>query len=112
MSAVDSEELAAFLREVRSLLEQAKEPPQSRPRPMCFKYPDAAKEIGIGLTKLKELVRDKKIKISTIGDTAMISRTEIDRICAPDEERPKVERRQKRDAWVPLKKGREKKPPP
>lgn len=47
-------------------------------------YRKAAKQIGIGVTKLKEMIRRGQIRTTDVGGTPMISMSEIHRITEPD----------------------------
>lgn len=104
------EALEEQLRGMREELSQLAE--RLRPRPTCFKYEEAAAELGIGLTHLKAMVRRGEIRVSDVGGAPRISRSEIDRVAAPREEQPRVEREQRRAAWVPIKKRSRAKPSP
>lgn len=95
MTPTTLEELAAALRRIEARLA---EPAQ----PMCFSIKDAAERLGVGLTVMKEMVARREVRTSTVGKRAMISLSELERIAAPDEERPKVVRQQQVKAWKPV----------
>jgi hypothetical protein len=104
MSELD---LEGFFREVRERLLRIEE--KLQPQKTCVKYPVAAEMLGIGLTKLKSMVRNGQLHPSLVGDRPMISLAEIQRISAPVEERPRIERRQREAKWVPIEKRKPKK---
>lgn len=99
---MERKELEAVLAEFRERLSRIEE--KLRPQPLCYQYPEAAEQLGVGLTKLKKMVRLRQIRTSTVGDMPMISRSEIERLATPDEERPKTEAARRKAKWVPLKK--------
>jgi len=105
---VDELALEALLLEVRTRLSRIEE--RMRPTALAFKFPEAAEKIGIGVTKLKEMVRSHEIRVSLVGKTPMISLSEIERVTAPREEQPRIEREQRRATWVPIEKKKPKKP--
>ncbi len=104
---MSSADLEKVLEEMRARLARIEE--RLRPQPCCFDFPEAAQRIGIGVTKLREMVARREIRVSTVGRRQMISLSEIERVTAPDEERPRVEAEQREKAWKPLVKP---KPPP
>ena len=65
--------------------------------------------LGVGLTVVKEMVARREIRTSTVGRRPMVSLSELERIAAPDVERPAIEKRQAAKRWVPIEKKR---PPP
>lgn len=93
------EDLAAALRRIEARL--------AEPQPMCFKLPDAAARLGVSITTLREMMARGEIRTSTVGRRQMVSLAELERVAAPDEDRPRVERRQRERAWKPL----ERRPP-
>ena len=102
--SLNEAQLEALLGELRSKLERIEE--RLKPTPTCLTYPKAAERIGIGLTKLKSMVRDGTIRPSTVGGMKMISIAECDRVCVPDQEKPALERKQREERWVPIEKKR------
>lgn len=100
------EGIEALLQDMRKQIEKLEE--RLKPEPLCFTYPVAAERLGIGVTKLKEMVKKGLIRKSypLKGGAPMISLTELQRVSAPSEERPKVEREQRKAAWVPLRVGK------
>jgi len=97
---VEKAELEAVLREVRELL--SKVDGKLQPQPLCFSMKEAAERLGVGLTVMKEMVARREIRTSTVGRRAMISLSELERVAAPDEERPRVEQQQREKAFKPL----------
>jgi excisionase family DNA binding protein len=94
----------AVLEDMRARLERLEE--KLGPQPLCFTYPDAAKRLGVGLTKLKQMVRAGEIQTSRVGRVPMISLAELERISTPPAERPKLERAMRAKAWKPIAKRR------
>lgn len=101
MSATD---LEAVMLEIRERLARIEE--RLQPQPTCMDFPEAAKRLGVGLTKLKEMVARGELRTSTVGRRAMISISELERVAAPDEEKPRVERQQRAQRWTPITKKR------
>lgn len=104
MSEVD---LEAVLREFRQRLQRIEE--RLQPQPTCYDFPAAAKRLGIGTTKLKELVSRGEIRTTTIGKRPMVSESEILRLATPDEDKPVVEARLREKLFRPVVRPR---PPP
>ncbi len=96
--------LEEVLREVRDRLARMEERLQSQP--MCLRMPDAARRLGVGLTTLKAMVDRGELRTTTVGRRRMVSLSELERLAAPDEERPAVERRQRQARWEPIEKQR------
>jgi hypothetical protein len=90
----------AKLEVIRAGLERLEE--RMKPEPTCLTYPLAAKRLGVGLTKLKEMVKRGEIRKSLVGKVPMISLSEIQRVSTPEAERPRLEAKQRKAAWVPL----------
>jgi excisionase family DNA binding protein len=99
---VEKSELEALAREVRERLSRLEE--RLKPEPRCYKLPDAAEQLGVSITTLREMLERGEIRSSTVGRRQMISRSELDRVSAPDVERPKVVATQRVKAWVPIEK--------
>jgi hypothetical protein len=74
-----------------------------QPAPLLFKFPAAARRLGVGLTKLKELVRKGEVRVTLLGRTPMVSLAELQQAAAPKEEKPRVDRANRRAAWVPIR---------
>jgi excisionase family DNA binding protein len=98
------EGIEALLLDMRKRIEGLED--RLKPEPLCLTYPEAAKRLGVGLTKLKELVRGGEIRKSMVGRVPMISMTEIQRVSTPEPERPRAERQQRKAAWVPIPIGK------
>lgn len=96
--------LEALLLELRAKLERIEE--RLQPEPTCLTYPAAAARLGVGLTKLKEMVRRGEIRTSRVGRVPMVAVSELDRIATPEAERPRVERQQRAATWSPIPKRR------
>lgn len=97
-------DLEAVVREIRERLARLEE--RFQPQATCLSYRDAANRLGVGLTKLKELVARGELRPSRVGRRRMVALSEIERLAAPDEERPAVERRQRQVRWEPIEKRR------
>lgn len=67
-----------YLRESMERLEEG-----LRPEPTCLSYPDAARKLGVGVTKLRQMVERGEIRPSLVGKTRMISMAELERVSAP-----------------------------
>jgi excisionase family DNA binding protein len=93
-------ELEKFLAELRERLSRIEE--RLQPTPTCLPFPEAAQKLGVGLTKLKELVRSGELRTSTVGKRQMVSLAELERLSTPDNARAKVQQKQHAKAWVPL----------
>lgn len=96
------EGIEAQLELMRKIIERLEE--RLQPEPTCFTYPEAAKRLGIGLTKLKEMVKrgDLRKSYPLEGGVPMIALSEIQRVSVPEDERPKVERAQRKAAYTPI----------
>jgi Helix-turn-helix domain len=75
---------------IRQLLKREAQPLAATA--LCFR--DAAKALGVGITKLQGLVADGQLWPTTIGKRRMISTSEIERFLRPDppKSRPKAGR--------------------
>lgn len=98
------EGIEALLLDMRTRLERLEE--KLQPEPTCLPYPAAAQRLGVGLTKLKQMVKSGDLRASLIGKVKMISLAEIHRVSTPLQERPQLQRAQAAAKWVPLKKER------
>lgn len=97
------ETLAKFeaqLEEIRRIVERLEG--KLKPEPTCLTYPEAAERLGVGLTKLKEMVKRGDLRTSKVGKVPMISLAEIQRVSTPPPERPKQARAARAAAWVPI----------
>lgn len=106
MSEVEKafERFEAKLEQIREQLERLEE--RLKPEPTCLTYPDAAARLGVGLTKLKQMVMRGDIRASKIGKVPMISLAEIHRVSTPPPERPKLAAAQRKAAWTPIRVGK------
>lgn len=104
MDKDDVARLEAHLVYLRERMERLEE--GLRPEPTCLSYPDAAKRLGVGLTKFKEMVRRREISTTLVGRVPMVSLAEIQRVATPQDERPAVQRRQRAAEWQPIPKKR------
>lgn len=95
------EALAADVRRLTALLEQ-----KLQPEATMLTMPDAAKRLGIGLTKLKEMVKRREIRTAPLGRVKMIPLSEIYRLSTPVEEQPRQQREVRAAKWVPIQKRR------
>jgi len=89
------------LDELRDRLQRIEECLRS-PEPLCVTLPDAARRLGIGLTKMKQMVRDRQVRTSMIGRVPMVAISELHRVSTPEADRPRLERAQRAKAWVPI----------
>lgn len=96
------EGLEALLLKIMKQVESLEE--RLRPEQTCFTYPEAAARLGVGLTKLKEMVKrgDLRKSYPLQGGVPMIALSEIQRVSVPESERPKVERAQRKAAYTPI----------
>jgi hypothetical protein len=98
------ERMEALLLEVRTRLERIEA--SLAPTPTCLRYPAAAKHLGVGLTKLKAMVKAGVLRTADVGGTPMVPLSELRRIGTPDEEKGRVRFAQRQAAWVPIPKRR------
>lgn len=94
----------AFLEDLRSRLERIEA--RLQPEPTCLSYPEAAKRLGVGVTKLKEMVKRGELRPSLVGKVKMVSLAEIHRVSTPAAERPKRATAQRAATWQPVPKRR------
>ena len=76
------ERLEALLGDIRTRMERLEE--RLKPEPTCFTYPDAAVRLGVGLTKMKLMVKGGEIRTVRVGKVPMIPASEIQRVAALD----------------------------
>lgn len=98
------EGIEAQLELMRQMIERLEE--KIRPEPTVLTFPKAAERLGVGLTKLKELVKKGQLRPALVGEVKMIPMSEIHRLSTPPQERAKVEAKSRRDAWVPIPVGK------
>lgn len=98
------EGIEALLKDMRDRIEKLEE--RLQPEPTVMTFPKAAARLGVGLTKLKELVKKGQLRPALVGEVKMIPLSEIHRLSAPPPEREKVEAKTRREAWVPIPVGR------
>lgn len=72
---MDNEALLAELRLIRGLLEKGAT--QTR---HLYPLKEAAFQLGIGLTKMREMVRTGEVLTRSIGDKPMVPRSELERL--------------------------------
>lgn len=98
--------IEALLLDMRKRIEGLEE--KLKPEPTCFTYPEAAQRLGIGLTKLKRMVKRGEIRKSYLGENTLplISLSEIRRVSLPEAEQPKHEAKVRAEAWTPIKRKR------
>lgn len=94
----------AKLEQMREQMERLEE--RLKPEPTCLTYPKAAVRLGVGLTKLKQMVKRGEIRKVMVGRVPMISLAEIHRVSTPPPERPKLEAAQRKAKWVPIPIGK------
>lgn len=98
------ERFEAFLKEFGERMDRLEE--RLQPEPSCLAFPKAAQRLGVGLTKLKEMVKKGQLRPVLVGEVKMIPLSEIHRISTPPNERAKVEAKTRRETWVPIPVGR------
>jgi len=99
------ERLESLLSDIRERIERLET--RLQPEPMMFTIPEAAARLGIGQTKLKEMLRKGQLRqTGTVGRVKMIPLTELQRVATPEAARPKVERAARSKAWQPIAKRR------
>jgi excisionase family DNA binding protein len=76
------ERLERLLEDIRTRIDRLEE--RMKPEPTCCTYPQAAKRLGIGLTKMKSMVRRGEIRTVLVGKAPMIPAAEIQRLSTPD----------------------------
>ena len=101
-------ELVSVLLEIRERLKRIEERIEQEflPESLCLTYPAAAARLGVGLTKLKGMVKSREIHTTKVGGMKMISVAELRRISKPPAERPRLQRQEARAAWVPIPIGK------
>jgi excisionase family DNA binding protein len=85
------EVIEALLLEVRSLRELV----ERRHKPSGFNLKDAAREVGLGLSTLKELIRKQVILTVKVGRRRLVPMSEIEKFLQvhPDERMRKTRRK-------------------
>jgi len=76
-----SARVEALLKEVRRSLKSIEE--RLQPVPLCLSCRDAAKHLGVGVTKLKGLVDSRVLLTVKVGGRVMVPKAELDRIATP-----------------------------
>jgi hypothetical protein len=102
MSEESFAKFEAFLEELRGRLERIEA--RLQPEPRCLSYPDAAARLGVGLTKLKRMVKAGELKPTLVGRVKMVALSEIHRVSTPEAERPALAKAQAAEVWVPIPK--------
>lgn len=97
-----ADEIERLLAELRALIAQSRATPEQVP--LVLDFPAAAKRLGVGLTKLKEIVRSGELLTTEIGSRQMVPVSELERIATPTERRAPIVRRQQLARWVPIAK--------
>jgi hypothetical protein len=96
--------LESLLEDIRVRISRLEE--RLQPQPTCFTYPMAAQRLGVGLTKMKEMIRRGDVKTTLVGKVPMVSLAELERVTTPTAERPKVAKAARAKAWQPIAKKR------
>lgn len=96
--------LEAYLEDFRKRLERIES--RLQPEPTCFTYLEAATRLGVGKTKLKEMVARGEVRTTRVGKVPMVTAAEIRRVTTPETERPKVAQVERAKAWQPIAKKR------
>jgi excisionase family DNA binding protein len=94
----------AYLEDLRRRLERIEA--RLQPEPTCLVYPEAAKRLGVGLTKLKAMIRAGEIRTARVGRVPMVPVSEIHRASTPEAERPRVATAKRAATWRPVPKRR------
>lgn len=97
---MEKHELEALLIEVRERLSRIEE--RLKPEARCFKLPQAAERMNLHVKTLEKMIARGEVKTATVGKRQMVPLSEIERVTAPDADRPKVVREQKEKAWRPV----------
>lgn len=79
------DEVTIELRSIRAELRKLSE--QLRPVSKCLSPAAAAKQLGIGLTKMRQLITSGHVKTVLLGKRRMVSLSEIDRVASLSEKR-------------------------
>ena len=98
------EKLEAVLQDVRSRLDRMEA--HLRPTPTCLCYREAAERLGIGLTKLKSMVKRGEISATYVGRVRMVSWAEVLRVSTPPPDRPRAAAAKRGKDWQPVPKRR------
>lgn len=96
--------LEALLEDVRKRLESIES--RLQPEPACMSYPQAAVRLGVGLTKLKQMIARGEVRTTKVGRVPMVTMSEIRRVTTPEPERPKMERAERAKNWTPINRKR------
>lgn len=96
--------LEAYLEDFRRRLERIEA--RLQPEPTCMTYREAAQRLGVGLTKLKEMIARGEISTTRVGKVPMVTAAELRRITTPQEKRPQLARAERAKAWQPIPKKR------
>lgn len=96
------EGIEAKLEEIRAMVLRLEQ--RLKPEPTCLTYPEAAARLGIGLTKLKRMVKAGELRKTYLskGGAPMIALSEIHRISTPEPERPALEAKSRAASWQPI----------
>lgn len=79
---MDNEALLAELRSIRGELKKISDRLGS-PNQDLFTMPQAARRLGIGQTKLREIVQARKLSVVTLGRRRMVPASELERLARP-----------------------------
>ncbi len=82
----DREMLLEVLERIKRIEERIER--EFLPEPLCLTYPAAAARLGVGLTKLKQMVKSRQLHTTRVGEVKMVSVAELRRISTPEEARP------------------------
>jgi hypothetical protein len=92
-----SQNLEALLAELLKQLEQLPRQVSTTALPSALTKKHAARELSIGITKLKAMVRSGAIATCDVGGKQQIPRSEILRLTTPNGKRAKISRAQSPD---------------
>lgn len=96
--------LEALLEDMRDRISRLEE--RLQPQPTALTYPMAAQRLGVGLTKMKEMIKRGDVKTTRVGKVPMVSLAELERVTTPQAERPKAATAARAKAWQPIAKKR------
>lgn len=97
---MEKAELEALLIEVRDRLSRLEE--RLKPQARCYKLPQAAEMMNLHVKTLEKMISRGEVKTATVGKRQMVPLSEIERITAPDVDKPKVVAQQREKAFKPL----------
>lgn len=98
---MEKAELEALLIEVRDRLSRLEE--RLKPQARCYKLPQAAEMMNLHVKTLEKMIGRGEVKTATVGKRQMVPLSEIERVTAPDVDKPKVVAQHRDATWKPSK---------